>query len=80
MTQNASSHSIRLDDLPGAWRVDVERCWIGASMAPSFGARLLVKDDKSRRWQRLGKIVLSDDGPIQAISDLLSALDMGVLE
>lgn len=71
--------SISLDDLPGTWRVDVERCWLGVKMEPTFGARLLVYNDRTRRWRRLGRVVCNDAGPIQAVSDLLSALDLGLL-
>lgn len=74
------SQNIGLEDLPGTWRVDVERCWIGTSMKPSFGAKLLVRDDRTKRWSRRGKVVINDEGPIQAVSDLLSALDMGLLQ
>jgi hypothetical protein len=74
------SQSISFADLPGTWRVDVERCWIGTSMEPSFGAALLVRDDRTKRWRRRGRVVVNDEGPIQAISDLLSALDLGMLQ
>lgn len=78
--RDSAALKISVDDLPGIWRVDVERCWRGLSMVPTFGATLRVRHATGNRWHRRGKVVYNDDGPIQAISDLLSALDLGVLE
>lgn len=72
--------TLGLSDLPdpGHWRVDVQVGFRGLQMVSTFVAQLLVKDSRNR-WRTAGVAVMNDDGPIAAISDLLSALDMGGL-
>lgn len=77
-TQELSRESIGFEDLGRHWRVDVERVWRGLLMAPTWAARALWRDDR-RRWHEIGKPILNDEGPIAAISDLLSLLDLGEL-
>ena len=74
------SATIGIDDLRGEpWRVTVEPAFAGLSMRSTFSARLWRKKRSSGRWYEASLSVLNDDGPIQAVSDLLSMLDLGTL-
>ena len=77
----ADAAKIGIEDVGDDFRVDVCRAWRTTQMIPTWQAQLLRRHRTSRssRWVPIGKPVLNDDGPIQAISDLLSALDLGVL-
>lgn len=69
---------IHVDDLGSTFRIDVHRAWSGPEMKPTWSAQL-VEEGHRGRWKRRGMSVLNDEGPIAAVSDLLSALDMGNL-
>lgn len=65
------------DDFPDGFRVDVVPGFRGLAMHKTWVARLC--EQRNGRWKLVGTSVYNDDGPVPAISDLLSALDMGSL-
>lgn len=72
--------TIGLTDLPASgFRIEVSPAWSGlpAGMNRTFAAQLYER--KGQRWYKLGVAVLNDDGPAEAISDLLLALTDGRL-
>lgn len=73
------SDTVGLTDLPASgFRIEVKRAWSGLEMTPTFCAQLLTRED-GKRWKEVGRGILNDDGPIAAVSDLLSVLDCGEL-
>jgi hypothetical protein len=76
---------ITFGHLPATWRVDVTdtdyRLELGGQ--PRFThcaiARLLAQSSRRGRWRAVGVAVTSDSGPLAAVSDLLAALDAGLL-
>lgn len=69
---------IHVDELGSTFRIDVKQAWAGLEMRATWSAQLMEEGNRGR-WKRRGKAVINDEGPIAAISDLLSALDMGNL-
>lgn len=70
--------NVTLADLGESWKVQVSKVYVGVDFHQEWGAQL-YKAGPTGRWRRVGYLVVSDKGPLEAVGDLLLALNLGKL-
>lgn len=71
-------HKVTLAELGESWKVQVSKAYVGPDFHQEWGAQL-YKAGPTGRWSKVGFLVISAKGPLEATADLLLALQMGKL-
>jgi hypothetical protein len=73
-----STSTLSAQDLGEVWKVEVQKAYVGHELRQEWGARLFSAGPTGR-WRKRGLLVVNETGPVEAVRDLLNALETGLL-